>query len=283
MKALASTYTTGNAGTIQTIAHCWRVIRQDGEILGFTDFEHDLTFAGLTYISAEGFAPTDVDSNFSGSGQVSISSFFGDQVTRPELDGGIFEDATVEFIRVNWASLPTDLDAIPRQYDLLVRGRVGITNYGDRRYTLQFRGLADDLKARNGWQCQKDCRYQFGDQFCKKELTYVSKTVTGSNGDRLQFTVADSFADNRFTGSTVEWLTGDNAGYVGNVIYSNGSTFRLASPTPYNIEAGDSFETYENCLKTEEDCQNRWGNILNYGGEGIIPGQSGFAQWGTTN
>jgi uncharacterized phage protein (TIGR02218 family) len=210
MKALASTYTAGNNGTIQTIAHCWRVILKNETILGFTDFEHDLTFAGLTYISAEGFAPTDVDSNFSGSGQVSISSFFGDQVTRPELDGGIFEDATVEFMRVNWASLPTDLDAIPRQYDLLVRGKVGITNYGDRRYTLQFRGLADDLKARNGWQCQKDCRYQFGDKYCKKVPS---------------------------------------------------------SPT-------------ETCGKTEADCQGK-GNILNFGGEGIIPGQSGFAKWGS--
>jgi hypothetical protein len=53
----------------------------------------------------------------------------------------------------------------------------------------------------------------------------------------------------------------------------------LANPTIYAIEFGDTFQIHPNCLKTEAECQS-YSNILNFGGEGNIPGQAGFAAAG---
>jgi hypothetical protein len=45
-----------------TLATCWKIIRLDGEELGFTDHDQVLTVDGLDYDSIAGFTPTTVES-----------------------------------------------------------------------------------------------------------------------------------------------------------------------------------------------------------------------------
>lgn len=284
MKNFGGNYANAVSGTITTYCHCWHIVRRDGAEFGFTDWDQDLEFAGITFKAADGFAPSDVDHAMQGTPQVTISSFLGEQVTANDLGGGLYDGAEVMFMRVNVYSLPGSLDPSSGGFDLLVKGKVGIINHGDQKYSLEFRGLGDRLKHRIGWKTQKDCRYEFGDHRCgfDRETTRQTLTVTGSNG-RMFFTVGGSFDDNRYTGCELQWLSGDNEGYYGRVVSSMDGQLGLANPAPQNINSGDTFTITKNCLKTESDCSDEFNNLRNFGGEGVIPGQSGFAQWGTSN
>ena len=46
-------------GGATTLCWCWKVMRGDDEILGFTDHDNDLSFDGVTYEAASGFSATD--------------------------------------------------------------------------------------------------------------------------------------------------------------------------------------------------------------------------------
>lgn len=47
------------AGDATTLCHCWRVVRRDGIVLGFTDHDRDLAFLATRFLAASGFAASD--------------------------------------------------------------------------------------------------------------------------------------------------------------------------------------------------------------------------------
>jgi uncharacterized phage protein (TIGR02218 family) len=88
--------------------------------------------------------------------------------------------------------------------------------------------------------------------------------------------VTSSFADNFYTGGTLIWQTGANAGIENIAVYSNGSTIRLLDPAPNPIQAGDTATITRACGKSIADCW-RYGNGLRFGGEPAIPGGDAVA------
>ena len=44
-------------------AWCWKITRKDGMVLGFTSHDEDITYDGLVYKAATGFAPTAVSTS----------------------------------------------------------------------------------------------------------------------------------------------------------------------------------------------------------------------------
>ena len=42
------------AGGVTTLANCWRLIRRDGTVQGFTDHDRDLAFDGTTFAARSG-------------------------------------------------------------------------------------------------------------------------------------------------------------------------------------------------------------------------------------
>jgi len=49
-------------GGMTTLATCWRITRQDGVEIGFTDHDRLITFDSVNYDSIAGFTPTTVES-----------------------------------------------------------------------------------------------------------------------------------------------------------------------------------------------------------------------------
>ena len=88
-----------------TLAWCWKVARGDGTILGFTDHDRDLDFDGVTFAAATGFTASEVVSslglavdNLEVEGALAAAA-----ITEGDLAAGVYDGATVELWRVNWA------------------------------------------------------------------------------------------------------------------------------------------------------------------------------------
>ena len=60
MKALSPDLAAHLASGATTLCWCWRVVRRDGVVLGFTDHDRALTFDGTTYEAASGFTASDI-------------------------------------------------------------------------------------------------------------------------------------------------------------------------------------------------------------------------------
>lgn len=104
MKTATAGMTTHIAQQVTTLAAMWKVTRQDGTVLRFTDHDVDLTYAGETYKASSGFARTSVKSNtnFSVDNTELIGLLNNDDITAADLRTGKYDFALVQFFIVNW-------------------------------------------------------------------------------------------------------------------------------------------------------------------------------------
>ncbi len=102
MKALDPGFAAHIASGATTLARCWRIARSDGMVLGFTDHDAALSFAGTDYLplmeggeAAEKLGP-----------QVATGEVLGvlrsDAVAEDDIVLGRYDGAVVETWRVNW-------------------------------------------------------------------------------------------------------------------------------------------------------------------------------------
>lgn len=55
MKPIPAALAEHLADEATTTCHCWKVTLKDGEVIGFTDHDGTLSFAGTAYLAASGF------------------------------------------------------------------------------------------------------------------------------------------------------------------------------------------------------------------------------------
>lgn len=78
-----------------------------------------------------------------------------------------------------------------------------------------------------------------------------------------------------------------NINSTGFTVYSSGGTAALLAGTitlhdafHYPIAVGDAYTLIPGCRKRQQDCRNKWSNIINFGGFSFVPTQSTYSQVG---
>lgn len=94
-------------GGLTTLATCWRLTRQDGAELGFTDLDRTLVIDTLEYDSIAGFTPTTVESksNMSVDNLDLEGQTFPSKITESDLLAGMYDYAEIEIFLVNYEDL----------------------------------------------------------------------------------------------------------------------------------------------------------------------------------
>ncbi len=166
-----------------TLATCWKIIRLDGEELGFTDHDQVLTVDGIDYDSIAGFTPTTVESksNMSVDNLEVEGQTFPSKITESDLLAGMYDYAEIEIFTVNYEDLS--------QGKLVVkRGRLGEVTLSQQLFTAEVRGLTQHLSQTIGEVYSPSCRAVLGDARCKKSLTgfTITTTVTAVRGLRIR-------------------------------------------------------------------------------------------------
>ena len=87
-----------------TLAWCWRLTRRDGVTLGFTDHDVDIAFDGTTFEAAAGFTASEMKAAVGlGVDNLEVESALSSgRLEENDLAAGVYDDALVEIVRVNW-------------------------------------------------------------------------------------------------------------------------------------------------------------------------------------
>lgn len=141
--------------------------------------------------------------------------------------------------------------------------------------------LNDEAPRRN---CNPMCQWEFGGSRCALTANagggagnYDEQTAqtadAGSTQERL-VDAARSEADDYWNDGFVTFTTGDNAGFPARKVSDSdqGSTYvDFETPWPYTIDAGDQYTIIQGCDHTDNTCQSRFDNMVNYGGNLSVP------------
>uniref|UniRef100_UPI002627E63D DUF2163 domain-containing protein n=1 Tax=uncultured Amaricoccus sp. TaxID=339341 RepID=UPI002627E63D len=262
-------------GGATTLAWCWRITRSDGQVLGFTNHDRGLTFAGTDFEPESGFGASEVrsGSDLSVDAQDAEGVLSSDRITEADILDGRWDNATVELWRVNWQATG--------QRVLMRRGAVGQIRRGRVSFVAEVRSLAHLLDQTVGRSYQYACDAALGDGRCKVALSNPDWNGGGSVTSLVRDRVFSAsglggFAGGLFTAGVLTWSSGANDGREAEVLRHAAAggmvTITLLEPPVRDIVVGDGFTIQAGCDKTTATCRARFDNILNFRGFPHIPG-----------
>ena len=91
------------------LCHVWRLERSDGTALGFTDHDRDLTLDGLVCRAGSGWTAGAVESavGLTAGAASAAGALDDDMITEADVAAGLYDGATVELWRADWAEPTT--------------------------------------------------------------------------------------------------------------------------------------------------------------------------------
>ncbi|HEY7644693.1 MAG TPA: DUF2163 domain-containing protein [Hyphomicrobiales bacterium] len=258
-----------------TLAWCWRVMRADGAVYGFTDHDRDIAFDATSFEAASGFTGTDIRQSLGLSvDNLDVSGALqSDRLSEADLAAGLFDDARIEIWRVNWVE--------PEQRGLMMSGSIGEVRRGETAFTAELRSLAHRLGQARGRSYQYACDATLGDARCGVDLGDPAYSGTGAvtaASAAYLFTASglDAFADGWFAGGLLSWTAGANAGRAMEVkrFARTGALaeIELWRSMASGIAPGDAFTVTAGCDKTFPACKAKFANGVNFRGFPHIPG-----------
>jgi uncharacterized phage protein (TIGR02218 family) len=260
-----------------TLCWCWRITRNDGTRLGFTDHDRDLAFDGTSFEASTGFTGTEI------AGSVGLNvdtldvegALKSERLNEGDLVAGLYDNALIEIYRVNWSD--------PSQRVLMRYGNLGEVSRGQHHFSCEVRGLAHELQQPKGRIIQFACDADLGDARCKVDLelegfrTNDAAVASLTPSPRL-FAASglDAYANGWFSRGLLTWLTGANAGRAVQVrVHSKDSSsvkIELWQRMAETIAVGDHFRIVAGCDKQLSTCKEKFGNVANFRGFPHVPG-----------
>lgn len=257
-------------------AQVWTITRTDGEVFRFTSLDRDLEWMGQTYQSCDSLVPSASESvsEVDAAGNMDLSGAIGpDGITEQALYAGLFDGAAVEAWLVYWSGTG-------RQHRLL-KGTFGTVEQTKTGFNVEILGDGAKLQQTPLIKLiQPDCRFQFGDRFCQKDVgaLTVTGTVDSGDGQRGFVDAARAEAAGYFRRGRVTFTSGDNDGISAEIkSHASGGFFGLWPRLPFGISAGDTYEMEPGCsnLKAASEGTNgciAWNNVVRFGGFDKVPG-----------
>ena len=268
------------SGDATTLCRSWRVTRRDGVVLGFTEHDRDLTFAGTTFQAASGFAGTEARevAGLAAPGAEVTGGFSSAAISEADLAAGRYDGAHVELFTVNW-------QAPDEQHLLMKVQEIGEVSRAGWAFSAELRSFAHRLSQEQGRHYGRRCDASLGDGRCGVDLAAAGRRATGlvaavEGRDRLVVTGLDGFDDGHFRLGALRFDSGVNEGLTveidGNAAGAGGTRLTLWLPLESAPAVGDAVTVTVGCDKAFSTCRDRFANGLNFRGFPHMPG-SDFA------
>lgn len=282
MKTLSPPLADHLASGVTTLAWCWRVVRADGVVLGFTDHDMPLAFDGATFEPESGLTASEIraGSDLSVDSQDAEGVLTSDRISETDILDGRWDNATVEVWRVNWQDTS--------QRVLLRAGSIGQLRRGRMAFVAEMRSMAHVLGQAVGRSYQATCDAALGDARCGVDLedpAYrgAGAVVSLSRSRAFLASGLGGFDAGLFALGTVEWVTGANSGRRAEVSQHHAGggavTLTLFEQPVRAIEEGDTFVVRAGCDKRVSTCTERFGNAANFRGFPHIPGNDAVIRY----
>lgn len=266
-----------------TAVKCLRIVCVDGTTIRLTRYPCDLKMSnGQVYLTGSGFDFTSYSATASMSpSSIDLEGFAGYAgITRAGIASGVFDGARCYLFACDFLNPVED-------YEPLVASLLGKTTIRDDHYVIEEMALIDALNQSVGATYGAACPKTFGGTEyagCGKALGPL--TVTGTiTGVTSAFTFTDavrSEASDYFGGGVITFTSGPNAGMSKEIkTHASGGVITVYEPFYYAVQVGDAYSMIPGCRKRLEDCRDKWGNVINFGGFSFVPTSSQYADVGT--
>lgn len=279
MRTIPPDFAAHLAGDATTTCHCWRVTRRDGVVLGFTEHDRDLNFAGTSFRAASGFAASEADgaSGLAAATSEVAGGFSREAISEADLAAGRYDGARVEIFRVNWQA--------PGQHLLLNVQEIGEVTRQAGQFTAELRSLAHRLAREQGRIYSRRCDAALGDARCRVDMSAPGRragatVVSVPDSGRIVVSGLEGFAEGHFRFGTLTFASGACAGLSADVETSRpaagGTALLLWLPLSAWPAPGDTLVVSAGCDKAFATCRDRFANQMNFRGFPHMPG-SDFA------
>lgn len=255
------------AGELLTIATCWKLTLAEGKVMGFTDYDEDLSIGNILYKSSSGFTVSSIILNSDlKTDNLEIEGILnGNDIKEEDVLSGKYDFASIEIFLVNYK----DLSQGTMNLHLGTFGKVTL-NSG--RFIVEIKGLAAKLEKSVTELYSPACRAQFCDDRCKVDAKKFSKisTVTKVIDERRYEDTNLTESDGYYKHGVVKFF--GPVAFEGVVKEYKSKVVTLFTASPYKISAGDKYSILAGCDKTFSTCKNKFHNTVNFRGEPYIPG-----------
>jgi len=268
-----------------TLCWCWKITKTDNTVLGFTNHDRDLTFGSVTYEASTGFLGTEIESQLGMS--VDNMDVYGAvdsvNISEADIEAGLYDNAEIEVYLVNWEDVSERV--------IMKKGNLGEVKRGKTMFQTEVRGISNQLQQVKGRTYQYACDALLGDSRCTKSLAGSTYTGTGAvtstnSYSSLTASGLGSYANGWFSRGKLTFTSGNNNGIVREVkthFNTDGIvTISLWEPTPFEIEAADTFSITAGCDKLFKTCKSKFSNEDNFRGFPHIPGSNTVIQYANT-
>lgn len=272
--ALAPQY----SGAGSTLAVFLRITRTDGQVLALTSSDLSLEVDGVEYVSTHGLDLTSIASSSSlavDNAELTVIPEDGDDQLAIDIQTGLFDNAEYELFEANVFD-PTD------GKNILKTGTLGEFQINLTNFVGEMRGLTQALQQPVGAVTQRTCRARLADwptpvpgMLCRLDhsglmeagsITSVTSRQVVADSGRAD--PSDYFGDGTFT-----FTSGLNAGRSRRVKSFAAGVFTFTEAFPEAIDVGDDYNAMPGCRKRlQEDCIDKFDNVLNFQGEPHLPG-----------
>lgn len=275
MRALEAGFAAHLASGATTLATCWRIVRRDGLVLGFTDHDEPLGFGADTYTPAHGLDGSEAPSKLGA--QVDTSEVVGlihsDAIDEADIVLGRYDGARIETWRVNWRN--------PDERMLVRESTIGEIVREDGAFRAELRSGQAALNQAQGRLYQPLCDAELGDARCGVDLESAAFRATASViGVRDRFRIAvegiAGFAEGRFALGLAAWANGKRDGLRDRVLSAERlggvDVLGFAAPVGDWVAEGDVLTLTAGCDRRFATCRTRFANAENFRGFPHIPG-----------
>lgn len=274
MKTISNALKAYMGGESFVLAQCVKLTRRDGVILGFTTWDRDIVYSGVTYEALAAVTPSQVKTGagVSVDNMEIVGLLSSNSITQTDVVAGLYDGCTFLLFRLN----PTDITmgALIDQF-----GSLGEIRLQEAQYTVELLSLSKRLMQHTRKLTGALCRVKdFGDTECGLNLTGVTFSLTVSGvANAISFGVGSgghTFVNGDFTYGKATFVTGANAGLSQEIKqHSHGvgnEDLILSEPFPFTIQVGDTVSLVFGCDRTSDRCTH-YSNILRFRAEPFIP------------
>lgn len=282
MKTLSPSLQSHLDSGTTTLCWCWKIVRADDTVLGFTDHDEAVSFDSVIYEAATGFTASEVQSQLGlAVDNLSVSGALNSEaLNEADLAAGFYDNADIEIWRVNWAD--------PAQRVLMRKGNIGEVQRGKQAFHAEMRGLAHRLNQPVGRVFGYSCDADLGDARCAIDLddpAYKGVGAIAAVNDVRRFSASglDAFANGWFAGGKLVWTSGANAGRAMEIkrhaLSAGVVTLELWQPMSEALAIGNTFTVTAGCDKQFASCKAKFANAANFRGFPYMPGNDAVTSY----
>lgn len=275
MKQLPGGLAAHVASGSTTLCWCWRLTRRDGVRQGFTDHDRDIAFGDTLFEAAAGMTASEIrDSVGLNVDNLEVTSAMtSERLAEADLAAGLYDNATVEIYRVNWAS--------PEDRVLMRSGNLGEVKRSGALFAAEVRGRAHTLQEPRGRLFQYACDADLGDARCKIDLDDAAYRGTGalvsvSSPRSFKVSGLGAFASGWFTHGLLTFTSGAADGQAVEVKQharvAGAVTIELWGRARLPLAPGQTFVVTAGCDKRVATCRAKFANVANFRGFPHMPG-----------